>query len=79
MMVNDKEKSATVGPMERELLGICKQSMLVLAHELHQYVDQLHAQADINDKHLHEYILMAAEEVSDLVCLDKVLRFVLSV
>ena len=49
--------------VERELVGICKQSMLALRQQLRQYVDELHAQATIDD--LKPYILTAANEVCD--------------
>ena len=31
-------------PIEREQVGICKQSMLQLRHQLRQYMQQLHAE-----------------------------------
>ena len=47
--------------VERELIGVCKQSMLQLRQQLRQYINELHNELGVHD--LNPFILTAANEV----------------
>lgn len=51
--------------IERELVGICKQSMLMLRQQLLQYINELHADTNVDD--VRSYIHMAANEVNSVL------------
>ena len=52
-----------VESVKRELVGICKQSIVKLRHQLRQYVHEVHGQSAVDD--LNPLILTAANEVSN--------------
>lgn len=59
--------------MDRELIGVCKQSMLTLRQQLRQYINELHAESGVQD--VDSYILTAASEVGFLTNWNNYLKF----
>ena len=51
--------------IERELIGVCKQSMLQLRQQLRQYINELHKEWNMHD--VDPVILVALLEVGTLL------------
>ena len=51
--------------VERELVGICKQTMLELSDILRDYIDHLHPLHKNFQDDVHAYVIIGAKEVSE--------------